>query len=105
MYRDSTPIFSPSDRYVLRFRVTPLVLLAPELAIPVGELWTELSRTRRVDRSQPGWAAHAGLMSSLAALDADDGALLHAHFNAQLKDHQVYELSKLQAQALVRETR
>jgi hypothetical protein len=39
-YVDDSPIFAPAnDRYVVRFGVKPLVVLDPELAIPIGALW------------------------------------------------------------------
>lgn len=105
MYRDATPIFSSSDKYVVRFRVKPLALLSPELAIPVGDLWDELSRTKKLDRSQPGWIARAGLMSSLGKLATKDGALLRERINAQLTHPRGYELTAHEAQVLARETR
>src|SRR6266849_5434860 len=46
-YIDDKPIFSPvNDKYVVRFRVKPLVALDAEFAIPIGELWNQLNCTK-----------------------------------------------------------
>jgi hypothetical protein len=55
-YRDTTPLFQEhDDPFIVRFKVRPLVQLDAELAIPIGHLWSELNRTKSVNRESRGW--------------------------------------------------
>jgi hypothetical protein len=77
MYRDSSPVFVPArDRFSIRFDIDVEVLLDPENAIPIDELWNALHRTRHIPKGTVGWATRAGMLSSLARLEDADGVLL-----------------------------
>ena len=74
---DAEPIFeSGVDPYSLRLKVKPIVVLPPERAISVDELWGELARTRNADRSRNGWAYRARLVTSPLPIDQADGEVL-----------------------------
>jgi hypothetical protein len=76
-YKDDSPIFArDDDRYVVRFRVKPLVVLDTKNAIPIDELWDQLIRTKDVVRSKIGWAWSAHLTTSLVPLDPCDAHIL-----------------------------
>ena len=92
-YVDHSPIFSPvNDKYVVRFRVKPLVILDAEYAIPIGELWNQLNRTRGIDRSRTGWAWTAHLTGSLAPVDVSDGQLLVQRLLDQARERKPFPL-------------
>src|SRR5258706_112070 len=75
---DSTPIFTEPDPFVIRFKVRPLVVLDPELSIPIFDdaLWPKLSFTKKLELRSPSWAQFANLRASLRALPIEDGTLL-----------------------------
>jgi len=92
-YLDATPIFSPAnDKFIVRFRVKALAVLEAEDAIPIGELWNELNRTKGIDRSNRGWVYAAQLVQSLVDIDPADGALLVRRLLAQRKERHPYPL-------------
>jgi hypothetical protein len=92
-YIDNKPIFSPvNDKYVVRFRVDPLVVLDPEFAIPIGELWSELNCTKGLDRNKTGWVWSAKLRISLTRMDAADGQLIVQRLQAQGKVRRSFPL-------------
>ena len=102
-YIDDEPIFSPvNDKFVVRFRVKPLVVLDPEFAIPIGELWTQLNCTKGSDRSNARWVGSAKLRTSLARMDAEDGDLIVQYLQTQSKARQSFPLG-LAEQRLLRQ--
>jgi EVE domain len=101
-YIDNSPVFAPAnDKYVVRFKVKPLVVLDPEHAIPIGELWNELVRTRNVDRTRTGWAYSAQLISTLASIDSSDGQLLVQRLIAQANERRPYPLDAVGKRGLL----
>jgi hypothetical protein len=82
---DETPVFTPApDRFVVRFRVEPLVWCADiEEALPIKDeaLWRQLSFTR--DRNPHGRWMGGRLRQSLARLHDSDGDLLANALMAQ----------------------
>jgi len=92
-YVDASPIFSPAnDKFVVRFKVRPIVVLEPEKAIPIGALWDQLNRTKAIDRSNRGWAYSAQLVASLGSVDAADGRLIVDRLLAQDKEPKSFPL-------------
>ena len=86
-YVDRSPIFATeNDKFVVRFRVKPLVVLKAEDAIPVGVLWNELKRTKDLDRSNRGWAYAAQMVASFAPVDPSDGQLIVERLQKQAKE-------------------
>jgi hypothetical protein len=90
-YFDATPLFIPiKDKFVIRFRVRPIVVLQPEHAIPIGQLWNQLNRTRGLDRTSRGWAFSARLLSSLNSVGPADGKLIVDCLLSQAVEPQTY---------------
>jgi hypothetical protein len=78
VYEDHTPHFTDPDPFVVRLKVRPVVVLEPELSIPISDpmLWPNLSITKNLPVLVKNWAQFAGLRNSLRKLSAADGALL-----------------------------
>jgi hypothetical protein len=92
-YEDDTPIFANPDPYVIRFRVNPVVQLAPEQSIPIfePEIWTKLSETRDYDIGTSGWT---GLFrASLRQIADHDGEVLREALHRQAADPKTYAYS------------
>ena len=85
-YQDDSPIHEDLDPFTVRFRVKPIVLLEPELAIPIyeDEVWNKLSITNQYEKGHRNWTGF--FRASLGNLDANDGNYLVA----LLKDQQAY---------------
>lgn len=76
-YCDSSPVLEKYiDHYIVRFKVKPLVILGPELAIPIDHLWTKLDRTRSLSRETKGWVYKAHLVNSLGLISTHDAEVL-----------------------------
>lgn len=95
-FRDSSPIFSDPDPFVIRFKVVARVLLDIGHAIPIFEdsIWPKLSLTRHIEKRAPGWAQHANLRASLRELSEEDGALLAALLAQQSSAQRQYALNE-----------
>jgi hypothetical protein len=105
-YIDHSPIFSSiNDKYVVRFRVKPIVVLEPAQAIPVSELWDQLNRTKNVDKDKFGWAWKARLTKSLASIDPIDGQVLAKRLGSQAERPITYELKALTKKRSLRESK
>jgi hypothetical protein len=93
LYVDTTPIFAPAnDKYVIRFGVRPLVILNPEHAIPIGELWNQLNCTKTLSRNKTGWVWSARLRISLTLMDESDGRLLAQALHEQATTRKSFPL-------------
>jgi hypothetical protein len=78
---------------VIRFRVNPVVQLAPEQSIPIfePEIWTKLSETRDYDIGTSGWT---GLFrASLRQIADHDGEVLREALHRQAADPKTYAYS------------
>ena len=92
-YVDTSPVFSPAnDKFVVRFKVKPVVVLEPENAIPIGVLWDQLKRTKAIARSSRGWPYAAQLVASLGSVDAADGRCIVDGLVAQSKELKPFPL-------------
>lgn len=83
-FLDDTPIFLPTaDPFQVRFRVRPLVWLAPEKSIPIRHdvCWKYLSFTRELSRTSSGWTGT--FRSSLRKLSDEDGRYLEDLLSSQ----------------------
>jgi hypothetical protein len=92
---DSAPIFyEKDDPFVVRFKVKPLVWLAPELAIPAHDdlVWTRLSFTKDQSKQSSIWAAR--VRGSLSRLKPEDAAVLEGALLEQHTRKKVYPLDK-----------
>jgi hypothetical protein len=77
VFIDESPIYAErDDPFVVRFKVRPVVLLPPDLAIPALDdiVWTRLSFTKNQSKQSSAWAAR--VRGSLSRLADDDGQLL-----------------------------
>lgn len=102
-YEDASPIFSESDdKFVVRFRVTPLVSLSPENAIPTTapEIWSQLSWTRDLKPGSIGWGAN--FQGSLRDIPETDGKFIYDRLTAQKDNPKPYQFDA-KDQRLLRE--
>lgn len=93
-FLDDTPIFQPTaDPFQVRFRVRPLVWLAPEESIPIRHdiCWKHLSFTKGLNRNGSGWTGT--LRSSLRRLLDEDGQYLEGLLFLQQVDLHKYTIS------------
>jgi hypothetical protein len=93
MYEDHSPIFTDeNDPYSIRFKVTPLVVLEMEHAIPVTDpsVWTSLSWTRGRGRGR-GWGMI--FRRALREFEPADGQFLATSIRRQAQTPTVYPLS------------
>jgi hypothetical protein len=94
-FEDGTPIFADeNDPFPIRFKVRPLAMLDFEHAIPIEELWDQLSFTKSLTRGAVGWAQAAKLRASLAAMIDEDGMVIK---NAIIEQDQIKRVFELDA--------
>jgi hypothetical protein len=93
-YRDNSPIFEEQDDpYTVRYKVRPLLQLDPETAIPIGHLWTQLNRTKSLNRENRGWVYQAQLVACLLPIDQQDGEVLMKALKEQQASPHPFPLS------------
>lgn len=83
-FEDTTPIFSEADdKFIIRFKVTPLVTLQPESGIPIMEerVWSHLEWTKDIRPGAIGWGAN--FQRSLREIPQMDGKYLSELMTAQ----------------------
>jgi hypothetical protein len=93
---DDKPIFyEKDDPFVVRFKVKPLVWLAPEHAIPAHDdlVWTRLSFTKNQSKQSTVWAAR--VRGSLSRLSPDDATILEQTLLEQQTKKRIYTLDKM----------
>jgi hypothetical protein len=92
-FEDGTPIFADEDDpFPVRFKVKPIAMLDFAHAVPIEELWDQLSFTRPLTRGAVGWAQAAKLRASLAAMSDEDGTIIKNASIEQERLRRVYEL-------------
>ena len=79
LYEDTSPLLGESDPYVhfpIRFKVDPLVVLEPELAVPIrsDHVWNGLSITKQYPPDYPYWTGF--FRGSLNSFTDGDGEFL-----------------------------
>jgi len=92
---DASPIFYPeSDPFVVRFKVSSVVWLDKERAIPIheDEIWNTLSFTKGHDKTTSTWTGK--LRSSLVRLDDADGQFLERLIQTQAGDGRFYPVDE-----------
>jgi hypothetical protein len=102
---DETPLFkAENDPFIVRFRVAPIVLLGPELALPVREpaIWNTLNWTKEIRPGAVGWGAN--FQRSLRHIPEDDAKFLLGLLKSQDATKHVYELTAKDVRALNRAT-
>ena len=92
-FEDHAPIFAEeNDPFPVRFKVTPIVVLDFEHAIPIEELWDRLSFTKTLVRGSVGWAQAAKLRQSLIQIGDVDGEIIKRALDEQARSRRVFEL-------------
>jgi EVE domain len=94
-FEDSMPIFADeNDPFPIRFKVRPIVMLEFEHAIPIDELWSQLSFTSQLEPRSFGWAQAAKLRQSLVSISAQDGHVIQRALENQTSQRKVFDLDQ-----------
>jgi hypothetical protein len=90
-FKDSTPIFADeNDPFPIRFEVRPHVMLDFEKAIPIEELWSQLSFTRQLKLRSVGWSAK--LRQPLVQISEADGRAIQHALDQQASGGKIFDL-------------
>ena len=94
LYDDSDPIYSDPDPFTVRFKVKPIVVLDPEMAIPIHDqkVWSNLSITNQHEQGNPYWTGF--FRSSLNLFYDRDGAYLMELLKEQQATPSSYPLTE-----------
>ena len=65
-----------------------------ERAIPIDELWSQLSFTNQLEPRSFGWAQAAKLRQSLVSISAQDGQVIQRALESQSRQGKVFELDQ-----------
>ncbi|OGP26912.1 MAG: hypothetical protein A2038_11045 [Deltaproteobacteria bacterium GWA2_57_13] len=104
-FMDDKPIFVPeNDPFVVRFRVTSLVWLDVDRAIPIHDdgIWNGLSFTRGLERGSTAWTGK--VRGSLVRLEDRDGKFLAEKLQVQSKGGTIYVLGEDESRKLATHT-
>lgn len=94
MYSDDSPHFAPEpDPFILRYQVEPVVVLPPELGIPIYEIWDRLEMCEGVNDQAMGWAYKVGVARSLGEITPGDATFLRDELFKQSQTKKEYALS------------
>ena len=101
VYTDDAPLFDDPDPFTYRFKVKPIVLLDPELAIPVrdDEVWSTLSITKQLDKKGSHWTGF--FRASLNKFSDSDGSYLVELLKRQQASPKSYPLTQKDKRNLV----
>lgn len=96
LYEDASPLLGEADPYVhfpIRFKVEPVVILEPELAVPIRShhVWNGLSITKQYPHDYPYWTGF--FRGSLNSFTVEDGQFLTALLNEQQAVRTLFPLS------------
>ena len=92
-YHDDSPIHDELDPFTVRFKVKPLVMLDPELAIPIrdDQVWSTLTITNQYEKGTPYWTGF--FRASLNGIEEGDGSYLVELLKKQLSNPESYPLT------------
>lgn len=93
---DNQPIFMEADDpFIIRFRVSPKVWLAPEEGIPINNdiSWKHLSFTKNLSKTNTAWTGR--VRSSLTRLVDEDGRYLETLLMAQGSERKSFPLTAI----------
>ncbi len=93
-YSDDSPLLNdPDSLFTVRFKVKPLVLLDPDVAVPIREqrVWHSLSITKQHDMGSNHWTGF--FRGSLNTFEDDDGDFLAGLMKEQLTNPTTYPLT------------
>ncbi|MBL8019731.1 MAG: EVE domain-containing protein [Leptospirales bacterium] len=93
-YVDETPLYSQTnEKYVVRFRIKPLVWLEKEHGIPIREeiIWNHLTFTKDLAKTSTVWTGR--LRQSLNEVESADAALLTKALLEQKEQKRIFSMS------------
>ena len=101
-YHDDSSIHDDLDPFTVRFKVKPLVILDPELAIPIrdDQVWGSLTITNQFEKGTLYWTGF--FRGSLNRIEEDDGSYLVELLNKQLSQPDSYPLTDKDKRQLAR---
>lgn len=104
-YFDASPILGNPDPYHVRFKVEPIIIFEPELAIPIRDLhvWQNLTITKQYDVGSSNWTGF--FRSSLNTIEDSDGRFLFQLLKQQQDNPAKYALSDRDKRQLARKNR
>ena len=104
-YDDDSPIYGDPDPFTVRFRVKPIVVLEPEMSIPIydDEVWSTLTLTNRYERGHSDWTGF--FRGSLNKFEDGDGSYLVKLLQQQESEPTRYPLTDKDKRHLRRRTR
>ena len=93
-FTNSTPIFSDPDPFLVRFKVSPLVLLDLDKSPPMldATVWDNLEETKGITKGSRGWGIN--FRGSLRGISSADGAFLMQLLQKQLQIQKEYPLTE-----------
>ena len=101
-YHDESPIHDELDPFTVRFKVKPLVMLDPELAIPIrdDQVWSTLTITNQYEKGTPYWTGF--FRASLNGIEEGDGSYLVELLKNQQTNPQSHPFSDKDKRQLAR---
>ena len=92
-YHDTSPLHDELDPFTVRFKVKPLVILDPDLAIPIrdDQVWDSLTITNQFKKGTPYWTGF--FRASLNKIEEGDGGYLVELLKKQLSTPENYPLT------------
>ena len=101
-YYDDSPIHDDLTPFTVRFKVKPIVMLEPELAIPIYDdrVWSTLTITNQYERGHSSWTGF--FRGSLNRFEEGDGSYLIELLKEQQSNPESYPLTDKDKRQLVR---
>jgi hypothetical protein len=98
---DKTPIYSPDDPFIVRFRVTPDIWLPMDKAVPIkeDELWQHLSFTKSHEKGSSAWAQ--SVKGSLRTISDEDAEVILSVLQRQATGGTTYPVDQEVYQRLI----
>ena len=105
VYQDTSAVHDELDKYKVRFRVKPIVVLDLESSIPIydDDVWHSLSITKNHQRGRSDWTGF--FRGTLNEFDIKDGRFLEQLLQKQDTDHKAYPFSDKDRRRLNRKRR
>ena len=93
-YSDDRPIFENPDPFTVRFKVKPVVMLEPSLAVPIYDdrVWNTLTVTKPYEKRTRSWTGF--FRGSLNRFEKADGEYLVQLLKEQQSNPEKYPLSE-----------
>lgn len=101
-YYDDSPIHEDLNPFTVRFRVKPIVMLEPQLAIPIYDdrVWSRLTITNQYEKGSSSWTGF--FRGSLNKFDEGDGSYLVELMKKQESHPESYPLTDKDKRQLAR---